>query len=249
VWPGGPVSPFVDTGFVDSGRADVLEGLDGQLLAVLADGMGGHAGGALASRLACDAFIDSFVRGDGISMDRLHAALKASNAALAEKVSENPRLAGMGSTLVGTHFNSDGLQWVSVGDSPLYLFRRGEVALLNEDHSLAPEIDKLAAAGKLSWDMARADPRRHFLRSAVTGDDIELIDRSERALSLAVGDYVILASDGIHTLDTVALAAVIVRSAPDGVEAIAKALVRDVLAADQPHQDNTTVVVVQVEAS
>jgi PPM family protein phosphatase len=244
VWPGGPSTPFLDTG-----RADVLEGLDGQLLAVLADGMGGHAGGALASRLACDAFIDAFVRSAGPSMMRLETGLQASNSALAEKVSENPRLSGMGSTLVGAHFNTDGLQWVSVGDSPLYLFRRGEVALLNEDHSLAPEIDKLAEAGKLSWDMARADPRRHFLRSAVTGDEIEMIDRSERALSLAIGDYVILASDGIHTLDVSTLASLIVACADHGVDAIAKCLVDAVLAVNQPHQDNTTVVVVQVLAS
>jgi PPM family protein phosphatase len=230
IWPGGPASSYVE-----HGQADVLEGLDGQLLAVLADGMGGHAGGALASRLACDAFIDAFVRGDGASVERLQAALSSSNAALAEKIQENPHLMGMGSTLVGAHFSAAGLHWVSVGDSPLYLFRRGELALLNEDHSLAPEIDKLAAAGKLTWDMAKADPRRHFLRSAVTG-----------ALSLTVGDIVILASDGIHTLDTDAVVGVITRCAPGGVDDLAKAMVQSVLDAKQPHQDNTTVVVVQV---
>lgn len=243
VWPGGPLSPFIAMPPLQDG---VLEGYDGQLLAVLADGMGGHAGGALASRLTCDAFIDSFVRGRGDSIFRLGHALDASNAALAEKIRENPRLNGMGSTLIGTHFTTAGLYWVSVGDSPLYLFRRGELALLNEDHSLAPEIDKLAAAGKLSWDMARADPRRHFLRSAVTGEEIEMIDRSERALALTVGDIVILASDGLHTLDDDAVAAIVARGEAGGVEAIAKALVAGVLAVNQPHQDNITIVVVQV---
>ena len=48
----------------------------------------------------------------------------------------------MGSTLVGTAFGASGVEWVSVGDSPLFLFRRGEVAVLNEDHSLAPELDR-----------------------------------------------------------------------------------------------------------
>ena len=241
IWPGGPAG-----GLMPPLQDGVLEGHDGQLLAVLADGMGGHAGGALASRLTCDAFIDSFVRGQGDSVVRLGHALDASNAALAEKIRENPRLNGMGSTLIGTHFTAAGLFWVSVGDSPLYLFRRGELALLNEDHSLAPEIDKLAAAGKLSWDMARADPRRHFLRSAVTGEEIEMIDRSERALALSVGDIVILASEGLHTLDDDAVADIIARGIPDGADAIAKALVGGVLAANQPHQDNITIVVVQV---
>jgi PPM family protein phosphatase len=243
IWPGGPMSPFLD-----GGLADVLEGLDGQLLAVLADGMGGHAGGALASRLTCDAFIDAFVRNEGPSVERLQGALMASNAALTEKIRENPRLSGMGSTLIGTYFSAAGLHWVSVGDSPLYLFRRGELAVLNEDHSLAPEIDKLAAAGKLSWDMARADPRRHFLRSAVTGEEIEMIDKSERALALTPGDVVVLASDGIHTLDDDTVASIIVRCLGEGPEAIAKAVVRDVIAANQPHQDNTTVVVVLVSS-
>ena len=96
-------------------------------------------------------------------------------------VEENPALNGMGCTLVGTAFGPAGVEWVSVGDSPMFLVRRGEIFLLNEDHSLAPEIDKLAAAGKMSWEDAQADPRRHFLRSALTGAEIDLIDRSRRA--------------------------------------------------------------------
>ena len=65
----------------------------------------------------------------------------------AQCVEENPALDGMGCTLVGAVFGPAGVEWVSVGDSPLFLLRRGEIVLLNEDHSLAPEIDKLAAAG------------------------------------------------------------------------------------------------------
>ena len=66
----------------------------------------------------------------------------------------------MGSTLIGAAFSEQGVEWISVGDSPLYLYRRGEIALLNEDHSLAPELDRLVAAGRLSPAEARRDPRR-----------------------------------------------------------------------------------------
>ncbi|MEQ1615858.1 MAG: protein phosphatase 2C domain-containing protein, partial [Hyphomicrobiaceae bacterium] len=118
------------------------------LLAVLADGMGGHAGGATASRLVLDTFMECFNASGAAMPVRLGAALDAANAAIAQIVSETPGLSGMGSTLVGAAFGPDGLEWISVGDSPLYLYRRAEIALLNEDHSLAPALDQLAAEGK-----------------------------------------------------------------------------------------------------
>ena len=91
---------------------------------------------------------------------------------------------------------------MSVGDSPLLLFRRGEIALLNEDHSLAPELDRLAKIGRITAEQAKTDPRRHMLRSAVTGEELDLVDVSRKPLVLEAGDYVILASDGVQTLDT-----------------------------------------------
>ena len=74
------------------------------------------------------------------------------------------------------------------------------MALINEDHSLAPLLDELAPRPHLGRAGA-TDPRRHMLRSAVTGDEIELVDLSHEATSLLPGDHVMLASDGIHTLD------------------------------------------------
>lgn len=214
--------------------------------AVLADGMGGHAGGALASRMACEHFIAAAA---GLEADDLHerlqAALDAANAAIAEKVSENPLLSGMGSTLVGAAFSNEGVEWISVGDSPLYLYRRGEVAVLNEDHSLAPELDRLVAAGRISEAEARRDPRRHMLRSAVTGDEIDMIDISQRPLPLEDGDYIVLASDGVETLDMSEMARIIQGYAVDGAKAVAHALIRAIESLREPHQDNATVLVVR----
>jgi protein phosphatase len=152
----------------------------------------------------------------------------------------------MGCTLVGTCFGSAGVEWVSVGDSPMFLVRRGQIFQLNEDHSLAPEIDKLAAAGKMSWEDAHADPRRHFLRSALTGAEIELIDRSRQPLVLEPGDVVIVASDGIQTLSHEEILGVVEVHAAQGPDAIADALLVAVDAAGDLYQDNTTVVVVGV---
>jgi protein phosphatase len=220
-----------------------------ELTAVLADGMGGHAGGALASTAACRTFIAAFASSSGDVQARLDEALQLANLAIAEAVAEDPALSGMGCTLVGAAFGPGGLEWVSVGDSPLFLVRNGEIATLNEDHSLAPEIDKLAQAGKISWETARNDPRRHFLRSAVTGTEIELVDRSRRPLALEASDVIVLASDGIHTLAQDTILSVVSDHAASGPGAVADALLAAVEAAGDEFQDNTTVVVVRVNAA
>lgn len=236
-WPGGD-APFVRATGATWPR-------DGSALAVLADGMGGHTGGALASRLVCEDFLSAAAAHGGGVTERLGAGLVAANAGLARKVVERPALSGMGSTLIGAAFGPHGVSWISVGDSPMFLFRRGEIALLNEDHSLAPELDRLVAAGRLSASEARRDPRRHMLRSAVTGDEIDLVDLSQRPLPLESGDYVILASDGIASLQTAELARIIQAYANDGTDAVAKAVIRAIEALREPYQDNATVVVVR----
>lgn len=214
-------------------------------VAVLADGMGGHAGGALASRMVCEAFLAAAAEERDLASERLCGALDAANAALAAKIKRDPLLSGMGSTLVGAAFGASGVEWVSVGDSPMFLFRRGEVAVLNEDHSLAPELDRLVAAGQLTEDEARRDPRRHMLRSAVTGEEIDMVDLSRSPLALETGDYVVLASDGIATLQNLEIARIIQGYGNDGANAVATALIRAVEALREPHQDNATVLVVR----
>jgi PPM family protein phosphatase len=233
--PGGPDS----TGPEQSGRCE-------RLTAVLADGMGGHAGGALASSTACEVFLRAYATAAGDVPRRLSEALLLANEAIAACVDSNPALNGMGCTLVGVACEPSGIEWVSVGDSPMFLVREGEIFLLNEDHSLAPEIDKLAAAGKMSWEDAHADPRRHFLRSALTGTDMELVDRSR--LRLEAGDIVLIASDGIQTLGRPEILAVVQAHLGGGPDAIADALLAAVDAAGDLYQDNTTVVVVRLKS-
>jgi PPM family protein phosphatase len=226
----------------------------GVMAAVLCDGMGGHAGGAIASRLACEHFLPAVVAtlvapvlsSDAPLGERLMLALDAANTAITNHTDENPQHSGMGSTLVGVHADAAGLSWISVGDSLLYLVRQGELMTLNADHSLAPEIDKLAETGKISWAAARSDPRRHYLRSALTGEDIDMIDLSERAAPLADGDVLIIASDGIHTLETDTIAQLVASAEPQDAATIAARLVAAVEDVGVPHQDNTTVIVIAI---
>jgi serine/threonine protein phosphatase PrpC len=235
-----------DSAFVQASEEQPAGGV--HVIAALADGMGGHAGGALASTTACRIFGRAFELSSGDVPARLYEALQLANAAIGECSASDPTLSGMGCTMVGVAFGPAGVEWVSVGDSPLFLVRKGEIVLLNEDHSLAPEIDKLAASGKISWESARNDPRRHFLRSALTGGEIDLIDRSRRPLAVEADDIIILASDGIHTLRTPDILRTVTAHEDKEPGAIADALLSAVEAAADEHQDNTTVVVVHAKA-
>jgi protein phosphatase len=235
VWPG-------DGDLVPATPAEPPDGTN--LVAVLADGMGGHAGGAIASAIICGTFLEQFMRGTGTGRTRLGPCLLSANSAIADKVAVNPGLSGMGATLVGVAIGGDELSWISVGDSPMYLYRGDELVQLNEDHSLAPVIDRMVKDGKISAAEAQADPRRHYLRSAVTGDELELVDAPERPLRLVAGDIVVIASDGIHTLDNDVIRDLVALNGQRGPDALAEALIEAVDGFGEPHQDNTTVVVI-----
>ncbi len=237
VWPGQATFAWDGQALPDPGA--------GRMVAVLADGMGGHVGGALASKTVCKAFLEDYAGSNAETQQRLSNALNASNERIADIVRDDPGMAGMGSTLVGVIFDDKGVQWVSVGDSPLYLYRRGEIALLNEDHSLAPVLDQLAAEGKITPEQAKSDPHRHMLRSAITGEGLDHIDISKRPLALEAGDYVILASDGIHTLDMPKLVKIISAQGQDGPLQLSEAIVREIDHQREPHQDNATVIAVR----
>ena len=114
---------------------------DGSLLAVVADGMGGHAGGAVASKLAVDAFVHAVEQGGGLA-----DGLQDANAAVGEGAAGKPELAGMGATLVAAQVRGDEVRWISVGDSPFFLVSAGKLERLNADHSMAPQIDALVDA-------------------------------------------------------------------------------------------------------
>ena len=220
------------------------------VIAVLADGMGGHVGGERASTTACRGFLEAVSAIAGAASDHLLEALTAANDAIRHETVVEPGLHGMGCTLIGAVFsgtgNTAGLRWVSVGDSRLFLFRKGKLYQLNEDHSLAPLLDELAAQGELTREQALEHPRRHHLRSALTGDPIELVDHADETMELLVDDCVVLASDGIDTLEPDAIADVIDANRARGAEAVASALIETVDTISRPGQDNTTVMVILV---
>lgn len=224
------------------------DGPDG-LLVVLADGMGGHRGGAHASVTAVDRFIETFAAEtdsapERLAPERLADALARGNEQIAIDSAAHEELEGMGCTLVAVAVDNGALHWISVGDSPLWLLREGRLRRLNDDHSMAPLLREQVEAGELTAEEAASHPQRNALRSALVGDPIALVDSSEDPLTLRPGDRVLLASDGVETL-SVEEVETVARSVPEAdSETLAEVLLEAVDAKQRRGQDNTTVVVI-----
>ena len=233
-----------DYGLLD-GRDLGLDGSEHSMLLV-ADGMGGHVGGATASGLLSKTFVEMYPQASGPIVDRLRGCLEAANKAIADAIAESPELDSMGSTLVAAVVASEGLNWISVGDSPLWLFREGQLERLNADHSMAPVLADLVATGRMTAEEAARDPSRHSLRSAVMGDEIHLIDVSSQPVAVEKGDRLLLASDGLMTLSDQEIEAILKKTQGAPLEDSAAALIQAVEAAEHPHQDNTTVLLYEL---
>lgn len=211
-------------------------GTDAVILA-LADGMGGHAGGQTASREAIQNFVGSVVEelGCGRSLDvAFDRAVDNANASIARASAADRALNGLGTTLVGAFLSPEGLAWVSIGDSILWLWRQGRLLRLNDDHSLRE------VAGK------KGVRDGNMLLSALTGGEIAIVDRRPAPISLSCGDVVILASDGVLSVSDNALAEILKASRRATAATIADKIIQAVVAVGKPTQDNTTVVVARV---
>ncbi len=210
-------------------------------LALVCDGMGGHRDGAMAAAVAAETFTENFAESDIASVtERLLESLDAANDAVAELFAGSSH--GGGTTLLAVFVGSGILRWVSVGDSALLLWRHGRLIRLNEDHSMRGLLQRYLPSG----EEASRSGAAHMLRSAVMGDDIELVDAPPTPFPLLPGDRLILCSDGAD--------AVLVPGVPRGelaelldnhdVQNPAAALVELCRrSADAAPADNTTIVV------
>jgi len=206
----------------------------GGLLAVLADGVGGHVGGNIASQTAACGFSEGFEIAEGSVPNRLRSALNLANDRVGAAVDQNPGLTDMATTIVAVHVQERQLHWLSVGDSLLILFRGGKLQRLNADHSA---IGQNPAA------------THNLILSAISGLRIPMVDAPENAFPLLPGDIVIAASDGILTLTTGEIAAYCSVTRKSSACDIVQTLLRRVGAKERAHQDNTTIVAIKAVES
>src|SRR4051794_37361029 len=177
-----------DVGRVRENNEDAI--VTGTQLVAVADGMGGHAGGELASRLATALIAASFT---GSSLDELATAVRAANWAVWERGSSTAELDGMGTTVCAAGLVEDGvLAVVHVGDTRAYLAREGSLHRLTEDHTVTAELIR---DGELTEAEAVDHPHRHVLTRALGVGPVVSLDAVCR--SVAPGDRLVLCSDGL----------------------------------------------------
>jgi PPM family protein phosphatase len=187
------IAAATDTGLVREVNEDTVYADD--LLAVVADGMGGHAAGEVASIIATDAVRDVFHADSTVG--GLEAAIQAANRAILADAREHPDRFGMGTTAIAVGLTHDetGVVFptlVNVGDSRAYQIRDGALRQLSEDHSVAEEWVRM---GRLTPDEALVHPRRHQLtRTLGVEDEVEVDIQSIAAMP---GDRILLCSDGL----------------------------------------------------
>lgn len=231
------VGSATDVGRVRSNNQDSKLVADD--LYAVADGMGGHQGGEVASALAVEVLRDHPV---GRSLPEMKEVVRLANRTIFEKAGSDDSLRGMGTTLCAIAL-VDGLDgeevgWVNVGDSRIYLFRDDDLIQLSADHSL---VEDLVRDGQLTPEEAAVHPQRNILTRAL-GIDLD-VDVDGATVIPFKGDRYVLCSDGLfNEVDTNRMSGVLRRLA-DPDEAAAE-LVR--LANEHGGRDNITVVIVEV---
>jgi len=215
-------------------------------LYLVADGMGGHGNGEVASRLAtlsvCETIADGTKSGwrrkAGVDVtgDRLRKALEDANRAVFRAVEDDQALTGMGATMVAMICLDDEAVVAHVGDSRVYRFRNGGIEQLTEDHTW---VGQQVAAGELSREEARNHPFRNVVTRALGGEAALEVELGRH--SLRSGDVCLLCTDGLTTvLDDDEIKAIVVEGGP--LEATCSSLID--AANERGGPDNVTVMLV-----
>jgi protein phosphatase len=244
-----------DVGRKRKGNEDSLFLNPEQKLFVVADGMGGHAAGEVASRVAVDA-INEFVTLTGgneeitwpfgldesISYEgnRLKTAIRHANRRVLEATRESAEYEGMATTVAAVLVDGDTAHLAHVGDSRIYLWSEGGISQLTNDHSW---VNEQIQSGVISAEQARSHPLRNVVTRALGGRADLLVDVQQRRMR--AGDVLLLCSDGLTTMIGDEEIARILGEASGDVARAATALVDE--ANERGGEDNITVVLLKFE--
>jgi serine/threonine protein phosphatase PrpC len=217
----------------------------GRTVFAVADGLGGHQGGEVASAAAVEplAALDgrSFAE-PGEAAEALAAAIREANGAILDRAAGDPGLWGMGTTLTAAALSGDHqLQLAHVGDSRAYLLRDGSLDQLTTDHTV---VGELVRRGRLTPEVAAIHPERSILTRAVGLDPTVPVDLPD-PLELHDGDQVLLCSDGLTEAVGDDQIAALLSASEDG-DAACRSLIDAANRAGGP--DNITVVLLRVAA-
>ncbi len=224
-----------DVGLLRSNNQD--SAFAGPHLLVVADGMGGHAGGDVASSVAVAhlAPLDDEAHGPDDALDELGRAMDAAHDELLARVADNPELAGLGTTVTAILRSGNKLAMAHIGDSRAYLLRDGVLSQVTTDHSF---VQHLVNTGKITAEEAERHPQRSVLLRVLGDFDMEIVpDFSVR--EARAGDRWLLCSDGLSGVVSADTLAETLLEVTD-LDACADQLVQLALRGGGP--DNVTVV-------
>ncbi|HHY47023.1 MAG TPA: Stp1/IreP family PP2C-type Ser/Thr phosphatase [Firmicutes bacterium] len=212
--------------------------LAGEGLIAVADGMGGHQAGEVASRMACERLGEMLPVWPHDPAGWLLSVFSDINSRIYNMSLANPSCAGMGTTLTAAVFLEREMYVGHVGDSRAYMLRGGQLKRITDDHSV---VGELVRSGSLTEEEARFHPRRNIITRAVGVEPVLVPDVIQ--VSIAPGDYIILCTDGLtEMVDDTEILGVMMSS--DSPQAGADSLVR--LANERGGHDNITVVIAHV---
>ncbi|MCI5066499.1 Stp1/IreP family PP2C-type Ser/Thr phosphatase [bacterium] len=214
----------------------VIEREEGQVF-VVADGMGGVRGGAIASQLAIEVFENSLA--DTLTPENYVSAVQLANDSVFHRGVESPGLSGMGTTFIALCFSRTTLHVLHVGDSRAYRFRSGRVEQLTHDHTL---IQELVDSGALTEEQAEDHPVSHMLTRSLGPADKVVPDCLLMKDGPVSGDRYLLCSDGLYNLVEAEEIAELISGISD--EEAVHVLVD--LANERGGTDNITVILVSV---
>ena len=240
-----------DAGEIASSDAGVT--LSGGGLLLVADGIGGHFGGDIASKITADTFGKTFFAGGGGAEERLSTSLGAANQAVAEAQAKEPGLKDMGATLVVGFIEDGKMSFASIGDSLILRFREGELHRVNADHSYMEIADReaLGSGDPALWRDVMTRKGRDSITIAVLGRELQDFGHSPQIESRKIlpGDVLIFSSDGLETLSWVQIQNFVRTLLPQGVAAVADGLIKavDGIGSNRNYQDNATLIVVQAD--
>ena len=211
----------------------------GPRLLAIADGMGGHAAGEVASRVAIESVapLDEDSPGSDL-IGSLRAAVETASGYLQDMVAADSALDGMGTTLTAVLFAGQRLGLVHIGDSRCYLLRDGQLSQVTHDHTF---VQHLVDEGRITPEQASTHPQRSMITRSLTGRGELELDLSIR--EVRVGDRYLLCSDGLSGPVSEETLALTLREAPDA-QAACDQLVELALRAGGP--DNVSVIVADV---
>lgn len=234
---------------------------ENQSLLILADGMGGMGHGDLAASQVVENFIKYYliaVQHDMNIEERFKAGLDGANEALARLIAEDPEKEGMGTTLIALLWDEleESIYWLSVGDSMLQLYVAGKpLQRLNSKHTWGEQRGSVQLEDQVAvMSEEQLDEIKDALCAAVDGTALDFIDLQTAGYPLSVHEQVLIASDGLETLDDQQIARLAGQDLLDfeagdldnkveSVSAAVKSLIAAVEEAGKPNQDNTSLMV------